>query len=192
MMLKLFPCALLAIVSFTAPAVKAYAQDTETFTTPKNDTVQEVVVFDPSAFLANSSDAPVVCSPLSLPRITSPFGMRRHPVTEKKSFHNGVDLTADTPIVMSIYDGKVEQVGDHPFLGRFICIDHRGVHSIYGHLSGWLVVVGDKVRAGQEIAVMGRTGRATGIHLHFSVRIGTRYMDPIKFLLKLQEQLSNK
>ncbi|TDS06598.1 M23 family metallopeptidase [Sphingobacterium paludis] len=190
-MLKLFPCALLAVVSFIAPVAKAYAQDTESFTTPKIDSAQQVD-FERNAFSANSSDALILCSPLSLPKITSPFGMRRHPVTGRQNFHNGVDLTADKPIVMSIYDGIIVQASEHPFLGRFICTDHGGVHSIYGHLSAWLVVVGDKVRAGQEIAVMGRTGRATGVHLHFSVRIGTRYIDPIKFLLGMQEQFSNK
>ncbi|MFD2966277.1 M23 family metallopeptidase [Sphingobacterium bambusae] len=191
-MAKLFLCMLLAVPSFVGPVSKAHAQITTNLAKPKNDAVQERSSCGRKASLADSVESIVVCSPLRTPKITSHFGMRRHPVTGKNSFHNGVDLKSNNPVVMAIYNGIVVQAGEHPFLGRFICIDHGGVHSIYGHLSACVVVVGDEVRAGQEIAYTGRTGRATGVHLHFSIRIGTHYIDPLMFLLVLQKQFLNK
>ncbi|KGE12629.1 M23 family metallopeptidase [Sphingobacterium deserti] len=190
-MVKLFLYALLLVASCIAPVAKAYAQEQDSLTTPENDNVQQVVLFDRNTLSVDTSASIFVCSPLRTPKITSHFGMRRHPVTGNKSFHNGVDLIADNPVVMAIYDGMVVQAGEQEILGRFICIDHGGVYSIYGHLSACLVDVGNKVRAGQDIGIMGRTGRVTGVHLHFSVRISTQYIDPIKFLLALQKQFLN-
>ncbi|WP_380936404.1 M23 family metallopeptidase [Sphingobacterium bambusae] len=167
-------------------AYNAYGQVTAKLPTSKKHTVHEGSSYDRKASLVDSMETIVVCSPLRKPKTTSSFGIRRHPVTGRTSFHNGVDLTADDPVVMAMYRGIVVETGEHPLLGIFIRIDHGGVHSIYGHLSACVAAVGDKVRAGQDIGILGRTGRATGIHLHFSVRIGTHYIDPIKFLLELQ------
>lgn len=126
--------------------------------------------------------APNVVLPLDKYRITSGFGWRKHPVTGKRDFHNGVDLAAYTAPVLSIMAGKVEETGYNQNLGKYVRIDHGTVHSIYGHLSRIAVRNGQLISTGDPVGITGKTGRATGEHLHFSVRIKGTYIDPWKFL----------
>ena len=186
-----FSSILLLVASFTASAFDVQAQGTERFESLGADSVVEGARFERDTDLASSGRVLLVCSPLKMPKITSRFGMRRHPVTGKRNFHNGADLSSSDPLVMSVYQGEVVEVSEHPNLGMFIRIDHGDVYSIYGHLSASLVEAGDRVSAGQAIGIMGQTGRATGIHLHFSIRIDHRYVDPIRFLFCLQEKSKN-
>ncbi len=183
---------LLLIACFSASAFEVGAQGKEPIDSLGTDSVVEGAHFERETDMLRSANQLLVCTPVRMPKITSRFGMRTHPITAKRSFHNGVDLSSSDPIVMSVHEGMVDEVGEHPYLGRFVRIDHGGVYSIYGHLSACLLEAGDGVSAGQAIGIIGRTGRATGIHLHFSIRIGNRYVDPIRFLLVLQEKFKNK
>jgi hypothetical protein len=79
--------------------------------------------------------------------------------------------------------GKVSGAGFNAFLGNFIRISHCMVESIYGHLSILLVTKGEEVRCGELNGVTGSTGRVTGEHLHFSIKAGSIYLDPIQFLI---------
>ncbi|MCX2584292.1 M23 family metallopeptidase [Pedobacter sp. MR22-3] len=128
--------------------------------------------------------------PLNSMKVNSAFGNRIHPVTHQKDFHRGIDLRARNEPVFSFFAGKVSQAGFNPILGKFIRIDHSGVESIYGHLSVILVQKGEEIRSGEVIGVTGSTGRVTGEHLHFSLRLGGVYIDPVNFILRYYKAAS--
>ncbi len=119
-------------------------------------------------------------------RITSRFGLRRHPIFRDKRFHEGLDLARwyGAPI-RSSSDGKIIFVGRKPGYGKTITILHKnGFSTKYGHLRSYLVKKGQYVKAGQIIGSMGSTGYSTGPHLHFEVRKHNRPMNPLKYLGK--------
>jgi murein DD-endopeptidase MepM/ murein hydrolase activator NlpD len=128
-------------------------------------------------------------SGLDLPvqgRITSGFGVRHDPFTGVESSHPGLDVGAveGTPIRAS-GAGVVKFAGPKGGYGNAVEIDHgNGVVTLYGHASELLVVPGDSVESGQAIARVGSTGRATGPHLHFEVRVGGTPVDPRSALKK--------
>jgi len=124
-------------------------------------------------------------------RVTSHFQSRYSPITGALEFHNGTDLACSkaSPIV-AFTDGKVKYVEDKisrwsTTLGNYIIVEHgKGVTTWYGHLEPGTskVMVGQSVKAGQQIAGCGTTGYSTGYHLHFSVRIDKQYIDPYPYL----------
>ena len=120
--------------------------------------------------------------PLDRLVLTSSFGWRKHPITSKADFHKGVDLSARSAPVYSIMDGKITTVGYNNLLGKFIRVDHGGIQSVYGHLSSAFAYTGQIVKAGQMIGVTGSTGRATGEHLHFAIKIDSVFVHPLRFL----------
>lgn len=132
---------------------------------------------------------PQVAMPLQSIKVNSGFGRRIHPVTHRSDFHKGIDLQARSEPVFAFLAGKVSQTGYTPILGKFIRIDHSGIESIYGHLSIILVRTGQMLKTGELIAVTGSTGRTTGEHLHFSLRVEGIYIDPILFMLQLEGNL---
>lgn len=140
---------------------------------------------------ARRPTSPTVHLPLENYRITSRFGWRRHPVTGKRDFHNGIDLAARAQVVRTIMDGLVIETGHHRYLGNYVRIDHGDVQSVYGHLSHIAVHKGQDISAGQPIGVTGSSGRATGEHLHFGIRRDGTYIDPWKFLHGLIQQIDN-
>jgi murein DD-endopeptidase MepM/ murein hydrolase activator NlpD len=112
------------------------------------------------------------------------FGTRSVINGEPRSPHSGVDLraSAGTP-VQSIHNGKVVLVAEHFFTGNLVVIDHGGaIQSMYFHLEKALVVGGEKVKRGQVIGLVGSTGRSTGPHLHFGMRVNGARVDPMQFL----------
>lgn len=141
--------------------------------------------------LSNPS-APKVVMPLAEYRITSGFGWRRHPVTGKQGFHNGIDLAIRAGVVRSMMQGTVESTGYHRNLGNYVCIDHGFVKSTYGHLSRVTVINGQSVSAGYPVGITGNTGRTTGEHLHFSIRRNGTYIDPWKFLQRILQHIENE
>ncbi len=116
--------------------------------------------------------------------ITSPFGMRRSPFTGKLAMHQGVDIAwwPGAPI-RATADGVVVFAGMKGGYGRTVQIQHEyGFQTLYAHLSSIAVYEGKKVKKGDIIGFLGRTGRATGFHLHYEVRIGTKAVDPMIFM----------
>jgi murein DD-endopeptidase MepM/ murein hydrolase activator NlpD len=110
--------------------------------------------------------------------------MRRHPVTKKRSFHNGIDIKAKkgTNIVCPT-DGVVVSAGYAGLLGRLVKIRTADGKVLYfGHMHKIKCSKGQRVKRGSVIGTVGRSGRATGPHLHFSVRSSGQYMDPMKYL----------
>lgn len=116
--------------------------------------------------------------------ISSPFGMRTDPFSGKLEHHDGVDLAgrAGTEVV-AVASGVVTWAGDRWGYGRLVEINHgNGYVTRYGHNREVLVEVGDTVKQGQKVALMGSTGRSTGPHVHFEVLRDGRTVDPMKYL----------
>lgn len=120
-------------------------------------------------------------------RITSGFGMRKDPFTEKHRFHKGIDIACSigTPVIASA-EGTVIFAGNKKGYGKTIIVEHRnGYQTLYGNLSKFTTTVGARVKQGQKIALSGMTGRATGPHLHFEVRRRGQVERPNFHLAKL-------
>ncbi len=116
-------------------------------------------------------------------RITSKFGYRIHPIHKKREFHKGIDIAnrPGTPVVATA-DGKVIYAGWVKGFGKFVLIQHGyGYTTAYGHLKNITVRKGQYVKRGQLIGTMGRTGLATGTHLHYEVRVVNKPVNPLKY-----------
>ena len=128
-------------------------------------------------------------------RVSSNFNpARRHPITGQVRPHEGTDfaLPVGTP-VMATGDGVVLKATRHPLAGTYVVIKHgRTLMTRYLHLSKLLVKPGQKVKMGDKIALSGNTGRSTGAHLHYEVRVNNRPVDPMKVKLPMAEPLSGK
>jgi murein DD-endopeptidase MepM/ murein hydrolase activator NlpD len=115
---------------------------------------------------------------------SSTFGYRIDPFTGQNSFHEGVDFVAEpgTPFHAAA-SGKVIHAGWHPQYGKMLEIDHgNGLVSRYAHASSLAAAEGDLVVRGQRIGAVGSTGRSTGPHLHFEVRLNGVPQNPARFL----------
>ena len=112
-----------------------------------------------------------VAYPLAHIHISSPYGMRVHPIMRKRMMHGGIDLRAKYEEVYSVMEGDVTKVSSDRRSGRYVVVEYPGRFSCaYCHLSQPLVKTGDHVRAGEVIGISGNTGMSTGAHLHFGVR----------------------
>jgi murein DD-endopeptidase MepM/ murein hydrolase activator NlpD len=123
-------------------------------------------------------------TPLDVVRVTSGYGMRKHPILGYSKMHKGVDFAASTgtPILAS-GSGVVEFAGRKGGYGNFIKIRHNGQYqTAYAHLSRFAkgLSKGDKVKQGQVIGYVGSTGRSTGPHLHYEVLVDGKNMNPMK------------
>jgi murein DD-endopeptidase MepM/ murein hydrolase activator NlpD len=103
--------------------------------------------------------------------ITSPYGMRKDPISGALNFHTGIDFRANTgATVMAALDGVVSVVTENWLYGKYIIITHdNGYKTLYGHLNSYSVKQGDRVARGKKIGEAGNTGYSTGSHLHFTV-----------------------
>ena len=122
--------------------------------------------------------------PLRGARLTSPFGLRVHPIYGTVRLHTGLDLAAPlgTP-VKAAADAVVVTAGAHGGYGLAVVLDHGGaLATLYGHLSRLLVEPGDVVHRGDVIGLVGSTGASTGPHLHFEVRVSGSPVDPTPYL----------
>ena len=120
----------------------------------------------------------------SYTKISSEYGNRLHPILNVQQFHNGVDMAAPngSPI-LAAYDGVVVAAAYSGTMGNYIMIDHgSGLYTIYMHASSLQVSAGTSVTKGQTIGTVGSTGRSTGPHLHFSVRLNGSYVSPWNYL----------
>lgn len=116
---------------------------------------------------------------------TSKFGYRVSPFTNRPVMHNGLDIAANpgAPIYAPA-DGVVSFAGYDPGYGKLVSIDHGyGVITRYGHTSNIFVEVGQKVKRRDVIAAVGNTGRSTGPHLHYEVRVNSVPVDPQNYVL---------
>ena len=124
--------------------------------------------------------------PLDTLRVTSPFGVRIHPITKVKRTHNGVDFGA--PAGTPIYATRAGTVTTAAYqaggAGYYVRINHGdGFGSIYMHMTKYIVKTGDTVSQGQVIGYVGSTGLSTGAHLHFGVSYAGTYVNPMAYIL---------
>jgi murein DD-endopeptidase MepM/ murein hydrolase activator NlpD len=116
--------------------------------------------------------------------LRSSFGSRSDPFSGEGAFHSGVDLSAavGTPVHVTA-DGVVQWVGMNGRYGRLVIVDHGGgLETYYAHLSRYVVVTGQEVRRNEVIALSGGSGRVTGPHLHYEIRIHGAPVNPYKYL----------
>jgi murein DD-endopeptidase MepM/ murein hydrolase activator NlpD len=127
--------------------------------------------------------------------ITSSFGQREDPVlgNGEGEFHKGLDISAvDGTPVRATADGTVKSAGMANGYGREVVLDHgHGLETCYGHMSGFAVMPGSTVVRGQVIGYVGHSGRVTGSHLHYEVRIRNTPVNPHKYLRITMAQAGN-
>lgn len=111
--------------------------------------------------------------------VTSEYGYREHPITHRRRFHQGIDIAnkAGTP-VHSPWRGTVTRVGRNRYAGRFVVVQSGELLVRFLHLQEPTVSKGDQLSSGDQIGLMGSSGRATGPHLHLEVRYHGKTQDP--------------
>lgn len=164
-------------VGIAAPRDPAIARLTAAF--GRMETLEALVLAIPSV------------RPAEVMRLSSGFGYRRDPFTGAGAMHAGLDFTgAHGSPIHAAAAGRVAFVGQRSGYGNVVEIDHgHGIMTRYAHLSGFASRVGQAVQPGQTIARMGSTGRSTGTHLHFEVRVGGAAVNPRRFLEANQDVL---
>jgi murein DD-endopeptidase MepM/ murein hydrolase activator NlpD len=131
-----------------------------------------------------SEDTRPAGRPVDAGWISSRYGWRTDPFSGKKTLHRGLDFAGKKgTAIIAVADGVVSWAGNRSGFGKTVEIRHgNGYVTRYAHNSDLKVQAGDLVRQGQEIAAMGKSGRATGTHLHFEVIRDGRTVDPLKFV----------
>jgi murein DD-endopeptidase MepM/ murein hydrolase activator NlpD len=133
-------------------------------------------------------DQKLACTPTIAPTlgvITDGFGSRKDPFTGRPAFHRGLDISArrGTP-VLAPADGVVVFAGRNGGLGKVLRLSHGfGYTTVFGHLDKTLVEPGEEVHRGQQIGVLGNTGRSTGPHLHYEVHVDGKAVNPLYHIL---------
>jgi murein DD-endopeptidase MepM/ murein hydrolase activator NlpD len=151
---------------------------------------------DPQAPGAGSTiiDRPTISVPSRMPldgaRMTSGYGMRDHPILRQRRRHTGIDLAAPTGTpVYATADGIIERADWFSSYGLFISIDHGAdLQTRYAHMSRLAVAAGDRVEVGDVIGYVGSTGRSTGPHLHYEVRVDGVAVNPIPYMQESEMQ----
>jgi murein DD-endopeptidase MepM/ murein hydrolase activator NlpD len=133
-------------------------------------------------------------SPLKYANITSRFGNRVHPVLGYQKAHEGIDYGAPTGTpVWAVGDGRVEQSGWNGGCGKSVTLRHRnGYATVYCHLSAVAVAAGKPVSQKQIIGYVGQTGLATGPHLHYAVKRGGAFMNPLQLKVPREAPIAEK
>ena len=132
--------------------------------------------------------------PTSAPMLSSSYGYRRDPFNGRAAFHAGLDFPGRTgQPILAAARGKVSFVGQRQGYGNVVEVTHgNGLMTRYAHLSGFGSRVGQSVARGDAIARMGSTGRSTGPHLHFEVRLNGAAINPRQFLEARQDVLQTQ
>lgn len=122
--------------------------------------------------------------PVAGVRLSSDYGERTHPILGGRRSHKGVDLAGQTGTpVYATADGIVSKAERFGSYGNYIQIEHGGeLQTRYAHLSGYAIAAGDRVRKGDLIGYIGSTGRSTGPHLHYEVRIAGEAVNPLPYM----------
>ncbi len=118
--------------------------------------------------------------------MSSPYGWRDDPFTGKRTFHHGIDIaTSHGNSIYATADGTVIQARTDKIGGKTIKIKHMfGYVTIYCHMSKFLVKVGQKVKRGETIGLVGRTGKARGPHVHYEVQLNGKEKNPYYYILE--------
>jgi len=116
--------------------------------------------------------------------VSSPYGKRVDPINGKSAFHEGIDIRGERgEKVFATAAGTVSKAYKNGGYGNYVEIDHgNGYRTVYAHLQNYLVKPGERVEQGQVIGQVGDTGRSTGAHLHYEIRLGSKPINPTKFM----------
>jgi murein DD-endopeptidase MepM/ murein hydrolase activator NlpD len=146
----------------------------------------------PVSINASTPAAPIRRSGVSIPSLnplngsalTSGFGMRTHPVLGGRRGHKGIDLSSPTGTpIRATADGVVNRADWFSSYGLFVSLEHGGqIETRYGHMSRLNVAPGQQVKKGDIIGYVGSTGRSTGPHLHYEVRIAGTAVNPVPYM----------
>lgn len=130
--------------------------------------------------------------PLEGAQLTSSYGMRTHPVLGGRRKHTGIDLAAPTGTpVYATANGVIGRADWYSSYGLFISINHgAAMETRYAHLSRLAVAAGDNIKKGDLIGYVGSTGRSTGPHLHYEVRVDGLAVNPIPYMVESEAQLA--
>jgi murein DD-endopeptidase MepM/ murein hydrolase activator NlpD len=136
----------------------------------------------PSSSFADSSYTPAIWPVMG--HITDSFGQRLDPFSGEGAFHTGVDVAADYGApVHATADGVVLDAGQHSGYGRVVIVDHGfGLTTWYAHLSSYAVISGTRVKRGEVIGYTGISGRSTGPHVHYEVRMNNAPVNPWRYM----------
>ena len=128
--------------------------------------------------------------PLEDAKLTSDYGMRTHPVLRRRMGHKGVDLAAPTGTpIYATADGVVSKAERFSSYGKFVSIEHGArIQTRYAHMSRIAVSDGARVKKGDLIGYVGSTGRSTGPHLHYEVRIDGEAVNPVPYMVESSAQ----
>ena len=128
--------------------------------------------------------------PLDGARLTSDYGMRTHPVLGGRRAHTGIDLAAPTGTPgYATADGLISRADRFSSYGLFVSIEHGAqLQTRFAHLSKIAVADGQRVKKGDVIGYVGSTGRSTGPHLHYEVRVDGQAVNPIPYMVESQAQ----
>jgi murein DD-endopeptidase MepM/ murein hydrolase activator NlpD len=128
--------------------------------------------------------------PLRTASLTSGYGMRTHPVLRKRRAHKGVDLAAPTGTpIYATADGIVSKAERFSSYGLYVSMEHGAqVQTRFAHMSRIAVANGQNVKKGDIIGYVGSTGRSTGPHLHYEVRVAGRAVNPIPYMTETDAQ----
>ena len=155
-------------------------------TEESREMINEVVIKEPVCKIVEkgTQTPPTYIKPISGGRLSSNYGGRKAPTKGASTNHKGIDWATPTgTAVMASSGGTVSVAGWQSGYGYVVYINHPdGRQTRYGHLSKILVSVGQKVQQGQKIALSGNTGRSTGPHLHFELRINGQAVNPLNYL----------
>ena len=178
-------------ISNKEQAIKEYEEEIKA-QEEEISTLEAQIAEEKKKILANSGvvltyDGGTFKFPLaSYTRVSDDYGMRIHPILGIQQFHNGVDFAAPKgTAIYAAYDGVVVAATYSGTMGNYVMIDHGdGLYTIYMHASQLYVEKDDIVVRGETIAAVGSTGRSTGNHLHFSVRLNGAYTSPWNYISK--------
>lgn len=126
-------------------------------------------------------------------RISSPFGMRTHPITGVYKLHTGTDISAPFGATfVAANSGIVTKASYNAAYGNMVILDHGGgISTLYAHGSEILVEVGQTISQGTPVLKVGSTGYSTGPHAHFEIRIDGEYVNPLDYLQQIEENTQN-
>ena len=128
--------------------------------------------------------------PLDDTRLTSDYGMRTHPVLGGRRSHKGVDLSAPTGTpIYATADGYISKAEWFSSYGKYVSIEHgANLQTRFAHMSDIAVTAGTRVKKGDIIGYVGSTGRSTGPHLHYEVRIDGKAVNPVPYMVESEAQ----
>jgi len=170
-----------------ASSAKGFEQSMAQFNFLENNANQAALPMGSLQLVSSPALADLTSTPTLWPvvgHLTGSFGERMDPFSGEGAFHTGVDISSQYGDAVRVSaDGMVIESGDHSGYGRLVVVDHGfGVTTYYGHLSSFNVLVGQQLRRGDTIGNVGVSGRSTGPHVHYEVRINGAPVNPMRYL----------